>query len=67
MRQLVRSAPRPPLPLNALAVGEEGAQVLRVDLNRESRRIIVLEALLTGAAVSFLLPCDWSDLRSSVP
>ncbi len=52
MRQLVRSAPRPPLPLNALAVGEEGAQALGVDLDRESRRIIVFGALLTGAAVS---------------
>lgn len=38
--------------LNALAVGEEGAQVLGVDLDREARRIITLGALLTGAAVS---------------
>ncbi|MGB4781347.1 FecCD family ABC transporter permease [Candidatus Methylomirabilis sp.] len=40
------------VPLNALTVGEEGAQALGVDLNRESRRIIVLGALLTGTAVS---------------
>ncbi|MDD5560394.1 iron ABC transporter permease, partial [Candidatus Methylomirabilis sp.] len=40
------------VPLNALAVGEEGAQALGVDLDRESRRIIVFGALLTGAAVS---------------
>ncbi len=52
MRQLVRSTPRPPLPLHALAVGEEGGQALGVDLDRESRRIIVFGALLTGAAVS---------------
>jgi iron complex transport system permease protein len=38
--------------LNALAVGEEGAQVLGVDLDRESKRIIAIGALLTGAAVS---------------
>lgn len=38
--------------LNALAVGEEGAQVLGVDLDREVGRIITLGALLTGAAVS---------------
>ncbi|MBI2882360.1 MAG: iron ABC transporter permease [Candidatus Methylomirabilis oxyfera] len=38
--------------LNALTVGEEGAQALGVDLDREARRIIVLGALLTGAAVS---------------
>src|SRR5574337_1181257 len=38
--------------LNALAVGEEGAQILGVDLDREVRRIIALGALLTGAAVS---------------
>ncbi len=40
------------VPLNALTVGEEGAQALGVDLNRESRRIIALGALLTGTAVS---------------
>lgn len=40
------------VPLNALTVGEEGAQALGVDLHQESRRIIVLGALLTGAAVS---------------
>src|SRR5574337_361842 len=38
--------------LNALAVGEEGAQVLGVELDREAARIIALGALLTGAAVS---------------
>lgn len=38
--------------LNALAVGEEGAQALGVDLDREAGRIITLGALLTGAAVS---------------
>src|SRR5574337_313738 len=38
--------------LNALAVGEEGAQILGVDLDREVRRIIALGALLTGAARS---------------
>lgn len=38
--------------LNALTVGEEGAQALGVDLDRETGRIIVLGALLTGAAVS---------------
>lgn len=38
--------------LNALAVGEEGAQALGVDLDREVGRIIALGALLTGAAVS---------------
>jgi len=38
--------------LNALAVGEEGAQILGVDLDREVGRIIALGALLTGAAVS---------------
>ena len=38
--------------LNALAVGEEGAAVLGVDLDRDVRRIIALGALLTGAAVS---------------
>jgi iron complex transport system permease protein len=38
--------------LNALAVGEEGARVLGVDLDREVGRIITLGALLTGAAVS---------------
>lgn len=38
--------------LNALAVGEEGAVVVGVDLDREARRIIALGALLTGTAVS---------------
>lgn len=38
--------------LNALAVGEEGARILGVNLDRESRRIIAVGALLTGAAVS---------------
>lgn len=38
--------------LNALTVGEEGAQVLGVNLDREAGRIIALGALLTGAAVS---------------
>ena len=38
--------------LNALAVGEEGAMAVGVDLNREAKRIIALGALLTGAAVS---------------
>ena len=38
--------------LNALALGEEGAVAVGVDLDREARRIIVLGALLTGAAVS---------------
>lgn len=38
--------------LNALMVGEEGAQVLGLDLDREVGRIIVLGALLTGAAVT---------------
>lgn len=38
--------------LNALAVGEEGAVALGVDLGREVRRIIALGALLTGTAVS---------------
>lgn len=38
--------------LNALAIGEEGAQALGVDLDREAGRIILLGSLLTGAAVS---------------
>ena len=38
--------------LNALAVGEEGAVAVGVDLDREARRIIALGALLTGTAVS---------------
>lgn len=38
--------------LNALALGEEGAVAVGVDLDREARRIIGLGALLTGAAVS---------------
>jgi iron complex transport system permease protein len=38
--------------LNALAVGEEGAMAVGVDLDREAKRIIALGALLTGAAVS---------------
>ncbi len=38
--------------LNALAVGEEAAVAVGVDLDREARRIIALGALLTGAAVS---------------
>src|SRR5574337_2163525 len=40
------------VPLNALAVGEEGAQALGVALDRETRGVITLGALLTGAAVS---------------
>jgi iron complex transport system permease protein len=38
--------------LNALALGEEGAVAVGVDLDREVRRIVGLGALLTGAAVS---------------
>jgi iron complex transport system permease protein len=38
--------------LNALALGEEGAVAVGVDLDREANRIIGLGALLTGAAVS---------------
>ena len=38
--------------LNALTVGEEGARALGVDLDREARRIVMLGAMLTGAAVS---------------
>lgn len=38
--------------LNALALGEEGAAAVGVDLDREANRIICLGALLTGAAVS---------------
>lgn len=38
--------------LNALAIGEEGAVAVGVDLDREAGRIVALGALLTGAAVS---------------
>ena len=38
--------------LNALALGEEGAVAVGVDLDREANRVIGLGALLTGAAVS---------------
>lgn len=38
--------------LNALALGEEGAAAVGVDLDREARKVIGLGALLTGAAVS---------------
>jgi iron complex transport system permease protein len=38
--------------LNALAIGEDGAVAVGVDLDREAGRIVALGALLTGAAVS---------------
>ena len=38
--------------LNALALGEEGAVAVGVDLEREAMKVIGLGALLTGAAVS---------------
>jgi len=38
--------------LNALAMGEEGAMAVGVDVDREMRRMIALGALLTGTAVS---------------
>lgn len=38
--------------LNALAMGEEGAMAVGVELDRELRRMIALGALLTGTAVS---------------
>jgi iron complex transport system permease protein len=39
-------------PLNALALGEEGAVAVGIDMDREVGRIIAVGALLTGVAVS---------------